>query len=169
MIRPDPFDWLLPDAAPDAAPDGVPQGRAGGRAAAGLGELSPLARTTVLALRLWCDGGPAALAALQPDGAARAFDRLFRLLLTDRPAPFLRHATACPCLGRDEALLARLVSEAALGSREAALSVAFAQVRADRAPALVAAAAEAGLQAARALLRGRTGDTGHRPAGVRLH
>lgn len=106
-------------------------------------------------LRLW-DGGPrqraAAVAqvgaALGPVAAARslaALDRFLDLLFADAARPLRRARPGCSLVTDDEVAVARMLSAAACGAREQALWLGFALVRADRAPALAAAAEQAGL------------------------
>lgn len=127
--------------------------------------LPPLEHLSVRALRRWCDEGPAALAedlsgslGTRGDSAAQAFDALCRHCLAGCRRPLLRHGSACPCLGADEAAFARLIQTATEGEREDALMLACCMVRPDLAPGLVHLAQAAGLALAWALAaRGRPG------------
>lgn len=120
-----------------------------------LADLSPRQGWLVAVLRLW-DGGPqhraAAVAqvgaALGPVAAARslaALDRFLDRLFADAVRPLRRARPGCSLVTDDETAVARMLSAAARGAREEALWLGFALVRADRAPALVAAAEQAGL------------------------
>lgn len=134
----------------------------GGAAIGHLATLAPLPGLVVRALRRWCEGGPQALAADLGEGpadgapaAALAFDALCRHCLGTARRPLQRHEAACPCLGEDEAALARLVDLAASGAREDALMLGCVMVRPDQAPALVHLAEQAGLALERLLLQRR--------------
>lgn len=132
-------------------PGALPVGR--------LDALSPLAGLVVRALRRWCDAGEEALArdlreALGPDkgrAAAGAFGELCAFCLAAARRPLLRHASACPCLGGDEAAFAEVVRLAAGGEREDALMLAACLVRPDLAPSLVHLAEQAGIRLGRAV------------------
>lgn len=64
--------------------------------------------------------------------------------------PLSAHGEGCPCLGGDEACLARFVELAIAGERDEALMLAMLLVRADLAPIAVALAEQAGLALRRA-------------------
>ena len=74
----------------------------------------------------------------------------------------MRHGTACPCVGSDEAVFARFVMTAATGEREDAMLVATLLVRADVAPVATAAAQSIGLT----LLRGAQSCRAEAPTGA---
>ena len=99
---------------------------------------------SVAMLTLW-------MASRISDAAAGAFGELCALCLAAARRPLLRHASACPCLGGDEAAFAEVVRLAAGGEREDALMVACCLVRPDLAPALVHLAEQAGIRLGRAV------------------
>lgn len=110
-------------------------------------------RLLLLAVRRWADGpegmaevwtgfaremGPAA-----GRGALRAVERLLGEIAAGVARPLYRHDTACPCLGRDEAVMLGLVRHAGAGDMFQATVHATALVREDHVPAAVAAASAA--------------------------
>ena len=124
--------------------------------AAPVGQLDDLAapeRLAVLGFRLWCDTGPAGVEHLLDPGSRAPFNRLCGLCTTAARRPLLPHGQDCPCLGADECPLATLILSAATGEREDALMLAMTMVRADRAPAVVAAAEATGVALRRLCLR----------------
>lgn len=127
----------------------------GGAPVARLDELGAGEARVVRAFRHWCDGPPG-LAVLGPElkaglGARRAasalahFDDCCRLAVGHARRPLVRHSVGCPCVGGDEAAIARLCASAAAGEREDAMLIACLLVRADMAGALAAAAEVAGI------------------------
>jgi hypothetical protein len=107
--------------------------RRGGCAVAVLDTLPDAERVVVMALRHWADGseGGAQLAELlqarmAPRSAAecrRALGELFGIVARHGRRRLVRHATGCPCVGADEAVLAQVVILAATGDREDAMLV----------------------------------------------
>lgn len=121
-------------------------------------DLAPIELQLVIYLRLWCGGARGRTevwqdleARLGPEdgrAALMAFERFFRGLLDAARRPLQRHGLECPCLGGDEAALARIVTLAASGERaEAALMLGW-LVPPGRAPGLVDRAEAIGLMLA---------------------
>jgi hypothetical protein len=132
--------------------------------AAPVGHLDDLAapeRLAVLGFRRWCDTGPAGVETLLDPGTQAPFNRLCGLCTTAARRPLMRHGQDCPCLGADECALATLILSATSGEREDALMLAMTMVRADRAPAVVAAAEATGLALRRLCLRSERNRTLH--------
>lgn len=119
-----------------------------------LESLSAAERLVVWSLRLWPDG-PEAQAevwnafatGLGPERGRRAlaaFETYLATLALATRRRLCRHARGCPCVGRDEAELAAIVSLAAGGEINAAAGRAAGLVPGDRPAAVAAAAAELG-------------------------
>ena len=148
---------------------------AGAAAVGRLSDLAPLEAAAALYFRLWRagEGGRARASAdfiaLLGTGhgaaALTALDRLSALLDAHGRRPLCAHSPACPCLGGDEACLARLVASAAEGDREEAMLFAALMLRADMAPLAVALAEELAVAFRRIALR----VTPAKPAGAALH
>lgn len=128
-----------------------------------ISDLPPLEVSTVLYLRLWCDGpraqeqvwndfagrlGPAA-----GREAVRALEDLCSLCARHGRRAFMRHQPTCECLGADEACFANLVAHAVEGEREDALLIATLLVRPDVSLLLASAAQTFGLALKRMALR----------------
>lgn len=140
-----------------------PADRRGGLPVGHFDDLAPLEARVVAALRLWDPDG-------STTGPARALGELLALCQHYGRRPLLRHAVGCPCLGADEACLARLVATAATGGREDAMLIATLMVRPDVAPALSAVAQDFGLGLARATGPDKPAPPPpQRQAGVTLH
>ncbi len=141
----------------------------GAMAVGQLGDLDPAARLAVMALRLWCDRGPAGVAhVLGPEadaGAVDTFGALCACCVGAARRPLMRHGAGCPCLGADEAAFAAFLQVAVEGERGDALMMAFALLHPEAAAEGVARAQQAGLMLRRIALRaGREA-----PHGGRLH
>jgi hypothetical protein len=117
---------MMTDTAAAAAQDGAePVGA--------LDDAAGPERRFVRALRLWLDGpgrGPEARAALgdglpAADAAAAAtlFEGYLAAIAAGAVRKLWRHRPDCPCLGRDEAMLAGAMREAAAGARERAWAI----------------------------------------------
>lgn len=132
--------------------------------AAPVGHLDDLAapeRLAILGFRRWCDAGPDGLRAILDPGATQPLCDLCGLCTLAARRPLMRHGEDCPCLGADESAIATLIAQAAGGDRDDALMLAMTMVRADRAPALVAAAQATGLALRRLVLRNTAGRVLH--------
>jgi len=101
----------------------------------------------VHALRLWFSG-PAGKAVVwnrlahrfgPREGRARlrALERCLALMVDGARRPIMRHGLACPCLGADEWVLARMFAAAARTDRGGAMLLACDLVRPDVAPAMI--------------------------------
>ena len=124
------------------------------REGAWLADAHPTDRLFVVSLRRWLDGpcGQAEVwnglaGSLRPSRATtlpKAFERLLREVTVSAGRRLQRHATACPCLGEDEALLAGMVRAAGRGDAETARAMATRIVREADRLAVVEAAARLG-------------------------
>lgn len=122
--------------------------------AAWLADAHPGDRLFVLSLRRWLDGpsGQAyvwnglarALGAGAATGFLKAFERLLRAIARSTGRKLERHATSCPCIGDDEALLAGMVRAAGQGDSVTAHALAAEIVRENELVAVVEAAARLG-------------------------
>lgn len=128
------------------------------RNAAPIGHLADLPADEadlIVTLRQWCDGpsGQAAVwnsfaTRLGPEKgrrALRAFEDLVTLFDTHSRRQLMRNEVCCRCVGADECVFARFVSQAAAGAREDAMLMAMLIVRPDMAPGLTALAEQVGL------------------------
>ena len=133
-------------------------GRPAARGAVAIGhidDLEAVEQTTVLALRLWCDGA-ATRAQVEDDltahlGGERARDALatwgalMGVIRDCGRRPLMRHGIDCKCLGADEACFAHFIATATTGAREDAMLIASLMVRADAAAMLTDLACQCGL------------------------
>jgi hypothetical protein len=125
-----------------------------GAAAVGhLAELDPASGLAVVALRLWCDRGSAALAREIGPEVAGAFARFCGHCLEGARRPLMRHGAGCPCVGADEAAVVTFLRMAAEGEREDALMMALVMLRPEAAAEAVALGQQAGLMLRRLILR----------------
>lgn len=130
------------------------QAKRGGAPVGFMAELDEVGATSVIYLRLWCDGpdGQASISddlamALGLDQGERAFQsfaNLCKLCAQHGRRPLMRHAINCKCLGADEACFAHFVEAAAQGEQEDAMLIATLMVRANIAPMVASLAAEVG-------------------------
>lgn len=134
----------------------------GARPVGRMNDASPIAQTVIWSIRAWLEDGEGpdsvrgalcdALGDRDGASAALLLEGYFLALARHHARPLERHALNCPCIGADEALLARVVEYAALNHLAAATAEAAAFIRPSGVAALLAAAAPLG----RALLRMRT-------------
>lgn len=135
----------------------------GAMAVGHLADLDPPSQLAVIALRLWCEQGGAALArdlTLAGDTgpeAAGAFGRFCAHCLDAARRPLMRHGGGCPCVGADEAALVAFLRMAAEGEREDAMMMGMVMLRPEAVPEAVALAQQAGLGLRRLILRGARG------------
>lgn len=133
-----------------AAPGAAPVGR--------VLDLAPLELQTVIYLRLWSAGHRgraevwqdlvARVGADEAPASALAFETLARELLAAARRPLSRHDVGCPCLGADEAAVARAVALAAAGDVEDAQLILSWLAAPGAAPRLAVLAEDAGLRLA---------------------
>ncbi len=141
--------------------------RRGGLPVGHVDDLDPLEASVVAALRLWQAEDTTAAA-----GVARAMDDLLRLCQTYGRRPLLRHSAGCPCLGADEACLARLVATATAGDANDAMLIATLVVRPDVAAGMLNVARALGVELDLVLRRSMMSPHAARetpPAPHRLH
>ena len=115
--------------------------RRGGLPVGHLDDLEPLEASVVAALRLWQPGDETAGV-----GVARAMGDLLGLCQHYGCRPLMRHSAGCPCLGADEACLARLVCMATRGEDNDAMLIASLIVRPDVAGGLTRLAQTLGVE-----------------------
>ena len=126
----------------------------GGESAGWLETMPEAERLVVWSLRRWLDGpdGQAEvwnafatrLGAERGRNALRAFEAYLEALATGTTRRLCRHAAGCPCVGRDEADLAAIVTLAARGEPGATSARAARFVAPDRLAGVVAASARLG-------------------------
>lgn len=117
-----------------------------------LERLPPTGVLVVWSVRRWLDGPEAqaevwnafatALGAERGRCALRAFEAYLGAIATAATRRLCRHAASCPCVGRDEADLAAIVSLAGRGEMAGAAEHAARIVPPERLPAVLMAATE---------------------------
>lgn len=126
----------------------------GGESVGWIEALPEAERLVVCSIRLWLEGPDAQAevwnafaTGLGPERgrrALRAFERYLAAVATATVRRLCRHAPSCPCVGRDEAELAAIVTLVARGDTAAAAARAARFVPASRLCAVTAAAGELG-------------------------
>ncbi|MGB0960355.1 MAG: hypothetical protein ACPGVK_08915 [Halocynthiibacter sp.] len=112
-------------------------------------------RQITTCLRLWKNGARAQARLTrefirilgEPQGqmAADALDQFTVLLSEYGPRALTFHAVMCDCVGTDESLLVKLITEATKGAREDALRLSMVIIRPDMAPYAVQSARRYGV------------------------
>ncbi|MEO1494983.1 MAG: hypothetical protein AAFV19_22795 [Pseudomonadota bacterium] len=123
-----------------------------------LTSLVTIEQRIVLCLRLWLDGPDyhqTTIGMLKMDYGTQsanklmvAFEAFMSAVALSIERQVCRHAPACPCLGRDEAVLMTIVRHAALGDRFSATVHAARFVKEHRMPAVIEAAVMLGAEMA---------------------
>ena len=141
----------------------------GGESVGWLESMPDAERLVVWSLRRWPDGPEAQaevwnafairLGSECGRRALRAFEACLEVLASATTRRLCRHAAACPCVGRDEADIAAVVTLAAAGDARAASERAARFVAPERIAGVVAASASLGV-----LLGGNGSVSGEGPA-----